>query len=89
MSKLKEALLIEASIHGGYSLAFANMVGRLKDITDEVEKYGSEINIAFGQGIMKYTGKGNIQVQLLNLKGDLQKVTNATENVMKSTRKLK
>jgi hypothetical protein len=89
MSKLKEALLIEANIHGAYPLAFASIATRLKDIVDEVESYGSEINIALGQGLIKHTGKGNILVQLLNLKSDLQKVANATENVMKSTRKLK
>ena len=89
MSKLKDALLVEANIHGAYPLAFASIATRLKDIQDEVESYGSEINIALGQGLMKYTGKGNILVQLLNLKGDLQKVTNKTEDVQKSTRKLK
>ncbi len=89
MSKLKEALLIEANIHGAYPLAFANIVTRLNDIINEVESYGSEINIALGQGLMKHTGKGNILVQLLNLKSDLQKVINKTEGVLKSTRKLK
>jgi hypothetical protein len=89
MSKLKEALLIEANIHGAYPLAFANIVARLSDIMNEVESYGSEINIALGQGLMKHTGKGNILVQLLNLKSDLQKVINKTEGVLKSTRKLK
>ncbi len=89
MSKLKEALLIEANIHGAYPLAFANMASRLKDITDEVESYGSEINIALGQGLMKHTGKGNILVKLLNLKGNLQKVTRMAEDVLKASKTLK
>ena len=88
MSKLREKLE-EANIHASYNLAFANIVQRLKDITDEVENLGGEINVALGQGLMKHTGKGSILVKLVNLKGDLQKVTGKTEEVLKATRKLK
>jgi orotate phosphoribosyltransferase-like protein len=88
MSKLRETLE-EASIHGSYSLAFANILTRQEDIVDEVERLGSEINIAIGQGLMKHTGKGNILVQLVNIRRDFKKVTDQIENILKSTRKLK
>ena len=88
MSKLREKLE-EANIHGSYPLAFANITTRLEDITDEVERLGNEIATAISQDIMKYTGKGTIQVKILNLKGDLQKITSKTEEILKASRKLK
>jgi len=88
MSKLREKLE-EANIHGSYPLAFTNLVTRLKDMTTEVERLGNEIATAISQDIMKYTGKGTIQVKILNLKGDLQKVTSKTEEILKASRKLK
>jgi hypothetical protein len=88
MSKLREKLE-ESHHHGSYPMAFANMVVRLEDLTSEVERLGGEIATAISQDIMKYTGKGTIQVKILNLKGDLQKVTKKTEEILKASRKLK
>jgi len=89
MSKLREKLEEKASIHGGYNLAMSQIVSRLEDITDEVERYGAEITTAISQDLMKYTGKGTIQVKFLNLHRNLQKITKDTDEVLKATRKLK
>ena len=88
MSKLREKLE-EANIHGSYPLAFANLLSRQKDIASEIERLGVEINTAIGQGLMKHVGKGNILVQLVNIRSDFKKVTNQIEKILDSTRKLK